>query len=215
MFKKKKCNKCGEKINENFDFCPTCGNRIKNNEDWGMLGKNDFTEDNSFFETPGFGFLNKMLGNAMKMLEKEMQKEMKRGNEERGLKTNFELYINGKKVNPANIKVTRQPIRQITNEKRKIIKKEFSEDKIKKLSKLPRKEPSTNIKRFSDKIIYEIDVPGVKSIEDVSIVPLENSIEIKAIGKDKVYSKLIPMNLPIINYKLEKAKLILELENKI
>ncbi len=39
---------------------------------------------------------------------------------------------------------------------------------------------------------------------------LENSIEIKAITKDKAYFKIIPLNLPIINYNILKEKLILE-----
>ena len=87
----------------------------------------------------------------------------------------------------------------------------FSMENQKKVGKLPKKEPRTNIKRFSDKVIYEIEIPGVESIEDVSIVKLESSIEIKAITKDKVYFKLIPIGLPITNYNLEKGKLVLEL----
>jgi len=39
MFNKKKCPRCGEKVNKNFDFCPKCGNPFNdNNKDWGMLG---------------------------------------------------------------------------------------------------------------------------------------------------------------------------------
>ena len=213
MFNKKKCNKCKSKIDNDFDFCPYCGNSSNNNQDWGMLGKNDFAQNQNPFEIQGFGILNKMLGSAMKMLEKEMQKEMKSPQNQNTPKTNFELYINGKKINPKNIQVTRKPVRQIQNQPTRH-QKEFSEENLKKISKLPRKEPTTNVKRFADKLIYEIKVPGVKSIEDVSIVQLENSIEVKAISKTKVYSKLIPLSLPIINHKLEKNILVLELENK-
>ena len=90
--------------------------------------------------------------------------------------------------------------------------KEFSAKNIKKLSTLPRKEPSTNIRRLSNRVIYEIDLPDVKSEKDVSIIQLENSIEIKAIGKDSAYFKLIPINLPIKGHKLTEGKLVLELE---
>ena len=57
-------------------------------------------------------------------------------------------------------------------------------------------------------------MPGVKSIKEISIRKLEKSIEIRAVSKDKAYSKIIPVNLPILDYELEKGKLILELETK-
>ena len=64
---------------------------------------------------------------------------------------------------------------------------------------------------MSNKVIYEIELPGVKSTEDVSIIKLENSIEIKAVTKDKSYFKLLPIKLPISGYKVADEKLILEL----
>lgn len=214
MFNKRKCPKCKSKIEKDFDFCPYCGNRFNEvGEDWGMLGKNDIAQNQNPFETQGFGILNKMLGSAMKMLEKEMQKETSKTPKQSMPRTNFELYINGKKINPSNIQVTRKPIKQTPKQPTRH-QKEFSAENLKKLSKLPRKEPTTNVKRFADKLIYEIKVPGVKSIKDVSIVQLENSIEVKAISKTKVYSKLIPLSLPIINYRLEENILVLELENR-
>jgi HSP20 family molecular chaperone IbpA len=218
MFEKKKCSKCKSNVKKDFDFCPYCGNRINfDSEDWGMLGKNDFVTDQNPLEGLfSGGMLGKMLGNTLKMLEREMQKEMKKTPEENLTRTNFELYINGKRVNPQNIKVTRQPKTEYPERELKndIKTNEFSEEKLKKLSKLPRQEPTTNIKRLSDRVIYEINIPGVKSIKDISIIQLENSIEIKAIGKDRAYFKLIPLNYPIINEKFSRGKLVLELETR-
>ena len=57
-------------------------------------------------------------------------------------------------------------------------------------------------------------MPGVKSIKDVSVIQLENSIEIKALAKNKVFYKIIPINLPIKNYNFAKQKLVLELDEK-
>jgi len=90
----------------------------------------------------------------------------------------------------------------------------FSQENMKKFSSLPREEPLTNIRRLSDKMIYEISLVGVKSINDITIIKLENSIEIKAIAKDKSYFKLISISLPIINYNFSKGKLVLEFEVK-
>ncbi len=210
MFKKKKCEKCGEKINSKHRFCPNCGNLFNSeNENWGMLGKTDETNEfeqfsNSLF---GGGMLGKMLGRTMKILEREMQ------NQNSMPETNFELIINGKRINPKNIRISHQPMqKQFAQKMETAPQRNFSNENLKKISGLPKQEPLTKIRRLLNKVVYEIEMPGVKSIKDVSIIKLENSIEIKALAKDKAYFKLIPINLPIINYNLSKGKLILELE---
>ena len=215
MIKKKKCNRCGKKISDRYEFCPYCGNSSSKDSGWGsggMLGKNDSSSEFDDFTKSIFGgmggkMINKMLGNAMRMLENEMQKEIKRKDSQH--KTNFQLFINGKKINleDKSIPVQKQEIKTPLKE---ISLSPFSRDKSKKFSGLPKKEPSTKIRRLSNKVIYEINIPEVKSIKDISIIKLENSIEIKAFGKNKAYFKLIPINLPIINYNFSNAKLVLE-----
>ena len=87
----------------------------------------------------------------------------------------------------------------------------ISDKKLKEIAKLPRKEAKTNVRRLSNKIIYEVDLPGVNDIKNVIINKLENSIEIKAISKNNVFVKLIPVDLPLLNYSLKDGKLVLEL----
>ena len=89
---------------------------------------------------------------------------------------------------------------------------EISEERARQISKLPREEAKTKVRRLSNKIIYEINLPGVKSMKNIIINRLENSIEIKAFSKDKVFFKLFPISLPIIRHKLEGEKFILELK---
>ncbi len=204
---RKKCPKCGKKVNSKNRFCPNCGFsfRKSNSENWGMLGKNDFEED-AFLEGFTGNLFNKMLGSAMKMLEKEMKREISRENSQP--KTNVRLMINGKEIDLKNMNKPEQI------QRKKRILDDFSKEGLKKFSELPKKEPKTNVKRLSNIIIYEINMPGVKSIKDISVVKLENSIEIKAVAKDKAYFKLIPVNLSIVDYELDKGKLILELEAK-
>ncbi len=214
MFDKKICSKCQEKISGKFDYCPYCGNSTSNKkEDWGLLGKNDMENPFEDISKSMFGgisgkMFNNMLGSAMKMLEKEMRKNIAPANE--GIKSNFELYINGKKINPENIKVMKGPAKkkvkpQVLNSNH------FDSENTKIFSSLPKKEPATNIRRLANKVIYEIEVPGVESIKDISIVKLENGLEIRAIGKDKAYKKVISIDLPILRYKLNDQKLVLEL----
>ena len=80
-----------------------------------------------------------------------------------------------------------------------------------RIARLPREEPETKIRRLTDKIIYEVYIPGVKSLKDVTVNRLENSIEIKAISQDRAYFKLIPVSLHLKRYYLKEEKLILEL----
>lgn len=212
MFNKKSCNKCGKKINDKDNFCPYCGNSLKENnkKDLGMLGENDFDQgfqdiSKNLFGGISGGMLNKMLTGAAKMLEKEMQKTMKASQP----KTNIKLMINGKevKLTPQNKLSKKQTPKKQIKEIHQII---FDAESQKKFSNLEKTEPKTNIRRFSEKIIYEIDVPEIKSVKDISIIKLENSLEIKALSKEKAYLKAIPINFPLTNYKVSKGKLTLE-----
>ena len=44
-------------------------------------------------------------------------------------------------------------------------------------------------------------------------ISIKKSIEIKALGKNKAYNKIIPINLPVTNVDLKKGKLILEMND--
>ena len=212
-FGKRECKRCGESSSGKSNFCPNCGvpfnNKNARRNEFGMLGENDFDEaeefQNQFFGGFAGGMINKMFESAVKMLEKEMQREMKRGMQSPG--TNFQLFINGKPVKFES--GFQQNNRE--KQKREIQNDALPKNNLKDFLSLPKKEPSTNVRRFSNKLIYEINLPGVKSDKDISIVKLENSIEIKAVSGDNAYKKIIPINLPVTNYNLANGKLVLEL----
>ncbi len=229
MFNKKKCGKCGKGISNDYDFCPYCGNQLRNlfeenSEDWGLLGKNDFNQEG--IKLPmGFNTLfNSLLKNLNKQIDEfEDMKEEKTMKKRKG-GIGISIYTSGNK--PPKIKVTSFGNLPQFKEKEKKIKESMKKTinlpqiSSKKFSGLEKKEPETNIRRLSNKIVYEIEMPEVKSIKDVSINQLESSIEIKALatprGKKKryVYYKIIPVNLPIRKYNLSKEKLVLELETQ-
>jgi len=211
----KKCSRCSKKISKGYDFCPFCGNNFKSpldKENYGIIGKNDIIEDNLFESFEG-SFMDKIFNTAMKMLEKqirempniekEMRKEIQQNKKSIPYPSNLDIqfYVNGEKVFPQEQE--KAPIK---------IKNNISDEQIQKFSKFPKQEPNSKLKRLSGKIIYEVEVPGVTDLKDVIISQLENSIEIKALGKDKIYSKTLNLNLPILGYKLEKDNLILELK---
>ncbi|VVB84039.1 Uncharacterised protein [uncultured archaeon] len=219
MFNKKKCPKCRGKIEEKFGFCPYCGNRVDFEEDIGengLLGKNDFTPIENAIKLP-LGF-NTLFNSLMKNLSREFEEQMN-GNfadeskakkvKKDGISISISTFGNG----PPKIRINNAGSNKKTEEKivEKLKKDTFTQERIKKFSSLKKEEPKTNIRRLSDKVVYEIEMPEVESIDDVSIIKLENSIEIKAIGSKKAYSKRIPINLPIRDYNLSEGKLILEL----
>ena len=205
----KRCPKCDEKIKKDFKFCPFCNKNLESRydrEDYGFLGKDDFVDESMNFTD---NFMDKMLNSAMKLLEKQirnLQSDVNpkhNPNNQHGL--NVQFFVNGEKLFPEKKKMN-QPLVKINNY--------FSKEKLKRFSELPRKEPKSRIKRLSGKVIYDLFVPGVENIDDVLINQLENSIEIKALSKDKVYLKNFNINLPILRYHLVDDNLIIEMQAK-
>lgn len=231
MFSKKTCKKCGTKLSKKYSFCPICGtsvNKRTQDEDFGMLGKNDFFENSDALSTSLFGglsggIMNKMLNNAMKMLEKELQQNMKAQNTANPNinnindlpRTKFRLMINGKEINLNNGAVIekgiqkKEPLSSKDNSKKTNFN-EFTEEQNEKFSKLKKVMPKNHLKRIDDKIIYEIELPGVESLKETSIIKLEDGIEIKALSEKKAYLKRVPLTLPVLNYYLSKNLLTLE-----
>jgi HSP20 family molecular chaperone IbpA/RNA polymerase subunit RPABC4/transcription elongation factor Spt4 len=213
MLNRKKCVNCNKKIKTSFDFCPHCGTRNIAFEDYGMLGLEDNQNKHQPLAVPQKqtmldAIIGKIMESTMNAIEKEMQKDLKEMTKN-APKQNFQLMINGQKVDPATLGIVEkkqiQPV--------KTVSKLLNDQQRKKLNSLPEKEPKTSVRRLSNKVLYELEIPGVDSIDDVSINQLENSIEIKALSLKKAYKKLIPVSLPIKHYFLEKGKLTLELES--
>ena len=211
MFKKRLCNKCGKKFNAKYRFCPHCGSNDEEFDDGngGMLGKDDLLPKENLQLPMGFNMIfNSLMKNLSKQLNGAYDKPQK--NSGQGMKKEgLSISISTSGNNPARIKVN-----SVEDEKKQVkkIPGQFSQESSKKFTELPREEPKTNIRRLSNKVIYEIEIPEVKSLKDISIIRLESSIEIKAIGKNKAYFKKIPLNFPIINYLFSEEKLILEFE---
>jgi len=246
MFGKKRCTRCNNKIEKKFDFCPFCGNNLKkaNSKDYGLLGKDDenFDELNKMMGFGGFNNLNrgigagfnsslfdKMLGSAFKMLEKEMrglnEEENERKMQRNPVKTNFQLFINGRKIplpeefsqglgQERNTSMNEERIQEEyeEGEKRKLVKKipKISEETLRKAAKLPRKEAKTKLSRSKDKVIYELETPGLDKMENVIINKLENSFEIKVFTEKAVYFKNLPVKLNLLGYGISGENLILE-----
>jgi hypothetical protein len=218
MFKKK-CSKCKNKIEKGFDFCPYCGMNLKKpNDHYGLLGNND---EEPLAQDPFDLPVEKLLGKMIKSFDiPSMMRQLEQGtntnNPNNNLNKNGSPFPPGMKIkfaiNGKEVDLNPQPQKNKIAPK-KIIKT-MSEDNAKKFAELPRKEPASKMKRLSNKIVYELETPGVENLGDVVINKLETSIEIKALSKDKVYTKTLNIDLPIIRYGLNKGNLILEFQAK-
>ena len=218
----KKCSNCKKRISQDYEFCPHCGSNVSENsenpkekEDYGLLGKND---DFSMDMKMPFGF-NTLFNSLVKELDKQFKE----------LDKTIEKDISSKKVKKSGISISissfgdKAPEIKIKSfgdmpeiNQKKIMPviqtTKISDENVKKLTSLPRKEASTQVRRLSNKVVYEINLPGVKSLKNIFVNQLENSIEVKAIGKDQAYFKLIPVSMPLKKYSLKDEKLVLELD---
>lgn len=214
-----KCPKCRKKIEKNFEYCPYCGCNIREEreiEDFGLLGKEEDKKEN--FEN-NFSFnlnldnifdnMNSLIKNIMRDFDKEFKKSSNKIGPRvfsKGISINFsqgkfpEIKIISNNKNPQDIR------NRLQNSKTLRIPKE----KLQLLANLPKEEPKTQVRRLSDKIIYTLDVPGVKDKRDIIINKLEKGIEINAISKEKVFIKRILLKLEPFSYKIENGKLEIE-----
>lgn len=225
----KKCQRCNRKIKKDFEFCPYCGldfrgeKRMKKQQDFGMLG----SEDSLFNETiPNmntnlpFGF-NGLFNSLLKEVDKqfrELDKEIV--NKQTAEKTRRIPNSNGISISISTASGKQPEIKvetfgkefnKINKEKEiRIPKTEITEEQARKVSKLPKKEAETQVRRLSNKVVYEISLPGINNLKDIVINKLENSVEIKAFSEKTAYFKLLPVNLPITNYSLKDSKLTIE-----
>jgi hypothetical protein len=207
-----KCENCSSKFSEKFNFCPYCGRsavtKEKELQEFGMLGRDDIVNESaSSFPLERFGITDKLIGTIMNSLMKNFDKQfsnidkesMFEGTEIQNLPNGIRIRVGmPHQVSPQKQKQKQAPRKQIT------------QVQLEKMSKLPRAEAKTKIRRLSDKIVYELSAPGIQSPEDIFISKLESGYEIKAIGKKKVYVNSIPISLPLKGYALDNNKLLVE-----
>ena len=227
------CHKCGKKIDENWDFCPSCGAPV--------IKPVKFRRASSMFPADSlFSSFNKQF-KEMRLMEsdlKGMEKDfevfnLKNGTEPKIKRNGFSVSIrSGTDRKPqVNIKtfgdVDKKKLQEELSKRFGIklqdmpkeagaIKAEPPEEKIQesKVKEMPKitEEPKTDIKRLPDRIIIETNLPDVESDSDIIVHTLPESIELKAIGKKKIYFRImqIPKGWQLISKTFKDSKLKLE-----
>ncbi|MDP3881686.1 MAG: hypothetical protein Q8Q31_02290 [Nanoarchaeota archaeon] len=210
LFKKKskdvKCESCGKGSSSKYNFCPYCGvslmDKFEETLDFGMIGKSDLRGDEHLRSNlPGDArLLDRVVSSMMSSLVKNMISEIKDA-EVKNTPNSISIKIGS-------------PGKNIRKEEKKI-SKSMSEEQIKRMSEMPRTTAKTAVKRIGDKIVYELNIPGIESPEDVFVSKLESGYEIKAIsGNKKVYVNSLPVNLPIKSLAINPDRLYIEFKSE-
>jgi len=176
-------------------------------EDYGLLGKNDRVNEEMGLADNQSGITDKLVGSIMNSLMRNLDKQFKNLEKEAG-RTEVTTLPNGVKIRIASVPMGAQPRKAPASKSPP--KRELTEEQMQRMAELPRAQAKSSVKRFANKIIYELATPGVIDIRDVLVSKLESGYEIKAIGEKKVYSNSIPVNLPLKQITLEKSKLLVE-----
>lgn len=202
MFKKKKCENCGEEVKDEWTFCPNCGEQLKEFPQESIF---DDIEDefkridkmfsSSFFDFPKFNVkFPKGSGGISITITSGTGREPK-----------IDVKTSGsfKEVEPdIKRKLGVKPSIEEVEEKPKVKQTKVAE------------EPETKIENIGNKQIIQIKLPNVKSLKDIEVKKLEQSVEVKAFADDVTYFKLIPVpsNSYITNKEFKNNVLRIEIE---
>ena len=197
MFEKNKCPRCDFFVKQSWNFCPHCGINLKQlpspePEPMPLMIHSGFKELDM---TDVFKDLNKMLQSMMGEEPIKGSVSITRLGGPSGPKIDVKTSGDYKKIEP-EIK------------KKLGVKKKFS-GKSKTTE-----EPAINVKEMPHEDLIEIKLPGIKNEDDIEIIQLEQSIEVRAFAKDKAYFKLIPIpeNIKSIGKELKKEVLVIRLK---
>jgi HSP20 family molecular chaperone IbpA len=209
MFRKKKCPRCEKEIKEDWEFCPYCGHSLKEKyreerffeefEDFDRIVERMEREFEEMFKIPTFRIPRiKISSPGFSGISITIHSGT-------GMKPKVEVKTYGeyKKLEPEikrrlGVKV---PIEEVEEEK----EVEYN---------LPKttEEPEAKVSREGNKTIIEIKLPDVEKEEDINVKKLEQSIEIRARAKDRLYFKLLPITGEIVGKSFKDGVLRIEIE---
>lgn len=201
------CPRCGRKIKRDWGFCSNCGYRLGLKRVFNPF-KNMF--DRVFKE---FEEIDDLFSKDIEVFDATPLFERGRG---------FSITINqGGREPRINVRtfggVNKKRIEKELEKKygarpKRIIEAGPIIQRKKRVIDKVMEEPKTHIKRLSDKLVVEMDLPNVKSENDVEVEELSESIEVKAFGEDRAYFKIIkkPRKFRLMGKQMKGDKLILE-----
>jgi HSP20 family molecular chaperone IbpA len=213
MFRKKKCPRCNKEVKEDWEFCPYCGYPLKEKyrseetffedfEDFDRIVERMEREFEEMFKIPTFRIPRiKISSPGFSGISITIHSGI-------GMKPKVEVKTYGdyKKLEP---EIKRRlgvnvPIEEV-DEEEKERGEEYEPPKT-------TEEPEAKVIREGNRTIIEIKLPDVEREEDINVKKLEQSIEIRARAKDKLYFKLLPISGEIVGKSFKDGVLKIEIE---
>jgi len=210
MFGRKKCPRCNKEVKENWEFCPYCGYPLKEKyrseetffedfEDFDRIVEKMEREFEEMFKIPTFKIPRiKISSPGFSGISITIHSGT-------GMKPKVEVKTYGdyKKLEP---EIKRRlgvnvPIEEVEEER----ETEYKPPKT-------TEEPEAKVTREGNRTIIEIKLPDVEREEDINVKKLEQSIEIRARTKDKLYFKLLPISGEIVGKSFKDGVLKIEIE---
>ena len=185
------CNKCNTDIKDDWSFCPKCGKELKRNKivDYGM-------------EDVFASMTNNIQNMAKRMLFEGLRPQ--------GAKTQAGLTVKIIKGVP-NMALRNQGARIAPIQ----MNAGANATTPLKVRPAPKKtiEPEATFNKLPGKLLVEVRTPGVESIEDVDVLEMGTSVEVRAYHGDTLYFKIInvPKKSAILSKKVENGKIFLEM----
>ncbi len=204
LSKKKKCGECSSPIEEDWEFCPRCGE---------LLEAEDLFED-------VFDDMEKRFGN-MERLFQFPEISFQKGSDSGGISISI---VSGTGIEPKVSIQTSGKFRELEPE----IRKQFGitaakptvqnrmETKQRKVKFEKTEEPEMKVKKGKNEISYTISLPGIVSVRSVDVKKLPNSIEIRAAAGNKLYFKLfeVPEGFSLMEKSFKDRALFLTLKRQ-
>jgi len=207
------CPKCRAELEKNWEYCPRCGMILKNN-----VFKLRFN----------FGEIFKRLTKEMEHMNKSFEKDVgvydltPAFGKPRKKASGFTIRIARAGSNEPRVSVQtfgdvdRNAVKHEVEELAdgigvKMKKPPQTEEKDLPLPKQT-EEPKTEVRKLDSKVIVDIEIPGVRSEDDIRVKELENSVEVKAVAGDKAYFKILtkPGQFRITKKDFREGKLVIE-----
>lgn len=176
-----RCKQCNEKTEKPWNFCANCGSEIPRGKLKNMLSLG----------------MEDIFGKMVKDVQEQMFRAMNSQTENLNKEEQPKVHINHPQMKGFTIKISQgedgQPKININEMGRPAKEKRFTSVKSNRPTPSETVEPETNLQKLPGKQIVELQLPDVKSLEDVDIVEGDESVEIRAYSGKKMYFKILQM----------------------
>ena len=205
------CPICGTKIEKGWTFCPRCGTRMSG----------DFFEEIFSRMRKELAEMNKLLEKDIEAFDlspwfRNMERQNNLKSQPKGSGFSIKIIQSGGEKPKVSVRtfgdVDKEKLRKemgefgtwqnggqgnegvIEHVPRALSHKQdehLNRQKVLIKESMRTEEPKTSVAKTASKVVVSLELPGVKSPEDIEVSELESSVEVKALAHDMAYFKIL------------------------